>query len=133
MVSVNSVSVAAGSTATASTQKKSTLDYDSFLKLLVTQMKNQDPTKPMDSTEYIAQLASFSNVEQSISANKKLDDLIQQTKIAQGIGLIGKQVASLDGLGAGTVESVRFSADGIIATLSDRSRVLINERVTIGQ
>jgi flagellar basal-body rod modification protein FlgD len=113
-------------------QKKSNLDYDSFLKLLVTQMKNQDPTKPMDSTEYIAQLATFSNVEQSINANKKLDELIQETKITQAIGLIGRQVTSLDGLGYGTVETVRFAKNGVVATLSDGSELLINERVTIG-
>lgn len=111
---------------------KKTLDYDAFLKLLVAQMKNQDPTKPMDSTEYIAQLASFSNVEQSISANKKLDDLIQQTRIAQGVDLIGKYVSSLDDLGSGIVETVRFTDSGIVATLSGGEELLINERVTVG-
>ena len=133
MVSVSSATPAAASIAAAGTVKKSTLDYDSFLKLLVTQMKNQDPTKPMDSTEYIAQLASFSNVEQSISVNKKLDNLIQQSKFSQGIDLIGKQVSSLDNLGSGTVESVRFTTDGIVATLSDGNDLLISERVTVGQ
>ncbi len=132
MVSVNSATQVQGSNPANRTATKSTLDYDAFLKLLVTQMKNQDPTKPMDSTEYIAQLASFSNVEQSISANKKLDSLIQQTKISQGIDLIGKHVTSLDDLGSGTVESVRFSDEGIVATLSDGHDLLINERVTVG-
>jgi flagellar basal-body rod modification protein FlgD len=131
MVSVNSAAQVA--TSTTSPQKKSTLDYDSFLKLLVTQMKNQDPTKPMDSTEYIAQLASFSNVEQSISVNKKLDSLIQQSRISQGVDLIGKHVTSLDDLGSGTVESVKFTSGGILASLSDGNDLLINERVMVGQ
>ncbi len=133
---ITGITAAAGaltSSGSSVAQKKSNLDYDSFLKLLVTQMKNQDPTKPMDSTEYIAQLATFSNVEQAINANKKLDELIQETKIAQGIGLIGRQVTSLDGMGDGTVETVRFAQNGVVATLSDGSQLLINERVTIGQ
>jgi flagellar basal-body rod modification protein FlgD len=133
MVSINTATQIQNSSSVNTTSKKSTLDYDSFLKLLVTQMKNQDPTKPMDSTEYIAQLASFSNVEQSISLNKKLDNLILQSKISQGIELIGKYVASQDDLGSGIVESIRFTSDGIVAALSDGHDLLINERVRVGQ
>jgi flagellar basal-body rod modification protein FlgD len=129
---ISAVSTASNSASASSTQKKSNLDYQSFLKLLVTQMKNQDPTKPMDSTEYVAQLATFSNVEQAINANKKLDQLIQDSKISQGVGLIGREVTSLDGLGAGIVEKVRFTQDGTMATLSDGSELAINTRVVIG-
>ncbi len=133
MSAISTLSAVTNSALTSETQKKSNLDYQSFLKLLVAQMKNQDPTKPMDSTEYVAQLATFSNVEQAINANKKLDELIQDSKISQGIGLIGRQVTSLDGLGTGTVESVRFTGDGILAKLSDGSELAINARVVIAQ
>ena len=133
MSALSTLSAVGNSTAPSETQKKSNLDYQSFLKLLVAQMKNQDPTKPMDSTEYVAQLATFSNVEQAINANKKLDELIQDSRISQGVGLIGRQVTSLDGLGAGTVESVRFMSDGILAKLSDGSELAINARVVIAQ
>ena len=50
---------------------KTQVDYQSFLKLLVAQMKNQDPTDPMDSTQYVAQLAAFSQVEQAVSDRVK--------------------------------------------------------------
>jgi flagellar basal-body rod modification protein FlgD len=123
---------AASASANTAAPKKSNLDYESFLTLLVAQMKNQDPTKPMDSTDYVAQLATFSNVEQAINSNKKLDSLIRESRISQGIGLIGRQVTSLDGQGSGTVETVRFGQDGIIATLSDGSELAINSRVVIG-
>lgn len=53
-----------------------TADFETFLKLLTTQMRNQDPQEPIDSTEFVSQLASFSAVEQQISTNTKLDDLI---------------------------------------------------------
>ncbi|PCJ73764.1 MAG: hypothetical protein COA53_11595 [Rhodobacteraceae bacterium] len=52
-------------------------DYQMFLALLTTEMKNQDPTKPMDSTEFVSQLASFSSVEQQTETNSKLDELIE--------------------------------------------------------
>ncbi len=51
-------------------------DFETFLALLTTQLQNQDPTKPLDSTEFVAQLASFSAVEQQINTNTKLEELI---------------------------------------------------------
>ncbi len=51
-------------------------DYQMFLALLTAEMKNQDPTKPMDSTEFVSQLASFSSVEQQTETNNKLDKLL---------------------------------------------------------
>lgn len=53
-----------------------TADFDTFLKLLTTQLKYQDPLQPMESTEFVAQLASFSAVEQQIGANTRLDSIL---------------------------------------------------------
>ena len=62
---VSSTTSTASSTQASTTDaKKASLDYDSFLTLLIAQMKNQDPTDPMDSSEQISQLATFSQVEQ---------------------------------------------------------------------
>ena len=62
--------------ATDDAANKLASDFDTFLKLLTTQLKNQDPSKPFDSTEFVGQLASFSAVEQQIATNTKLDGLI---------------------------------------------------------
>lgn len=53
-----------------------TSDFNTFLTLLTAQMRNQDPLKPMESTEFVAQLASFSSVEQQIETNTKLAELL---------------------------------------------------------
>jgi flagellar basal-body rod modification protein FlgD len=85
------------------------LDKNAFLKLLVAQMKNQDPLKPMDNTDFVAQLAQFSNLEQVMGINTRLDTLtaqgqgLQNTEIS---GLVGKTVSvngknvTTDGSGA---------------------------------
>ncbi|MCB9988728.1 MAG: flagellar hook capping family protein [Rhodospirillales bacterium] len=51
-------------------------DFSDFLTLLTTQLQNQDPLSPMDSTEFTNQLVQFSQVEQSINTNQKLDDML---------------------------------------------------------
>ncbi|MBE0691764.1 MAG: flagellar hook assembly protein FlgD [Aquamicrobium sp.] len=96
-----------------------TVDYQSFLRLLVAQMKNQDPTSPMESTDYVAQLATFSQVEQSVQINAKLDGILQASTFAQAGDLIGREIESADGKIKGTVESVRLYSDGIMARLTD--------------
>jgi flagellar basal-body rod modification protein FlgD len=70
-------------------------DFQTFLTLLTTQMRNQDPLKPMDSTEFVAQLASFSAVEQQIRANDRLDGILEVLSGGSPAGLaewIGREV-----------------------------------------
>ena len=76
----------ASSTSTSSTSSSSNiLGKDAFLKLLVTQMKYQDPLNPNTDTEYIAQLATFSQLEQ-------LKNLSSTASASQALGLVGKTV-----------------------------------------
>lgn len=107
------------------------VDYQAFLRLLVTQMKNQDPTAPMDSTDYVAQLATFSQVEQSVQINSKLDQILQASTFAQAGSLIGKYVVSPDQEIAGTVKEVRLYSDGIMAVLTNGQELPIWAGVTI--
>ena len=65
----------ANSAAVEDTASAITSDFDMFLRLLTTQMRNQDPLNPADSTEYTAQLATFSGVEQQVQTNDLLREL----------------------------------------------------------
>jgi flagellar basal-body rod modification protein FlgD len=120
-------SAKSGSTAAQS----STLDYNSFLTLLITQMKNQDPLNPQDPTQYVSQLASFSSVEQQINTNSKLDSLLAGSSIAQAEGMIGRTMTSADGAISGTVGSVRIAAAGTVATLTDGRQITIGDGVSV--
>lgn len=115
--------VTASSTPPVSTGSAKTVDYQSFLKLLVAQMKNQDPTAPMESTDFVAQLATFSNVEQSVQINSKLEQLLQASQLAQAGSIIGRTVTSADGEISGKVTEVRLYSDGVIAVLDNGKQV----------
>lgn len=67
-------------------------DFDDFLRLLTTQLQNQDPLNPMDSNEFTNQLVQFSQVEQQINTNQKLDSLVAlqlSSSISAALGYVG--------------------------------------------
>jgi flagellar basal-body rod modification protein FlgD len=77
------------------TLTKLTDTFDTFLKVLTTQMQFQDPLQPQDSNEFTKQLVSFAGVEQQINSNKKLDQIIGLNKIGglnALLGYVGKYV-----------------------------------------
>lgn len=112
-------------------KSKTAVDYDSFLKLLIAQMKNQDPTQPMDSTQYVAQLATFSQVEQTVQSNAKLDQILQSSALSQADSIIGRSITSADGNTTGTVAEVRLASNGLIAVLGDGTEIAVGPGVTV--
>jgi len=70
-------------------------NFNDFLKLLMTQIKNQDPTSPLDTAQFTSQLVQFAGVEQQINANTSLTQLIQLTQsqeVLQSTAIVGKHV-----------------------------------------
>ena len=120
-----------GANSTTTSTSKTAVDYQSFLKLLIAEMKNQDPTKPMDSTQYVAQLATFSQVEQSVQTNTKLDQIMSSSALSQADALIGRSITSADGKTTGTVASVRLASSGLIAVLQNGTEVAVGPGVSI--
>ena len=91
-----------------------TADFGSFLTLLTAQLRNQDPLQPLDGTEFIAQLASFSTVEQLIQVNDRLDALAARTDSRMGAGYagwIGLEASAVDGSFPATGGSEAFRID----------------------
>lgn len=131
MTTVSPVQQQTQAAGAATPASAASLDYNAFLKLLVEQMKNQDPTKPMDSTEYVAQLATFSNVEQSIQANTNLNKLLQASYLSQAGSMVGRTITSHDGEVSGTVSEVRVLSDGIVAVLEGGKEVNVGGGVTV--
>ena len=134
-MAIAATSAVNGVTSGTNTQTKAsgseTLEYDAFLKLLVAELQNQDPTEPMNSSEYVAQLASFSNVEQSVRINDKLDALMTALAFSQADDLIGKTVTSGDGSISGKVAALRVVAEGPLAILEDGGELLIGNGVKV--
>jgi len=108
-----------------------TPDYNAFLQLLVTQLKNQDPTEPVDSTQYMSQLATFSQVEQQMQSNAKLESLLTSSTLSLGESVIGRTVTSADGSETGEVVSVKITSDGPQATLANGSTLMIGAGVVV--
>ena len=114
-----------------STAASAALDYDAFLQLLIAEMENQDPTDPMETSEYVAQFAAFSTVEQSIQTNAKLDAMLTSFALAQADSVIGRTVTSPDGSVSGQVVSLTITSQGPLATLADGRALLLGAGVTV--
>jgi flagellar basal-body rod modification protein FlgD len=126
------------SSSTSSTTSTSStgVDYNTFLQLLIAEMKNQDPTNPMDTSQYMSQFAQLSSVEQAMQTNTKLDSLLSSQSLSQADGLIGKTVSFTDSTGAtfsGKVASISINSDGSVATLEDGTKVAVGPGLTISQ
>lgn len=87
------------------------IGQDDFLKIMLTQLNYQDPLKPMDNQQFIAQMAQFASLEQSRQMNERLDLLLSVQSASQSIGLIGRtvQVATAAGSTVGQVVALDFS------------------------
>jgi flagellar basal-body rod modification protein FlgD len=92
------------------------LGKDDFFKLFLAQLRNQDPTKPLDDKEFIAQLAQFSLIDTMQQVSKSLGG----TQLAQASALIGDQVIGTDTKGlpaTGVVDRIVQDANGILLVL----------------
>lgn len=90
----------ATNTASGSAMSKLSGNFDTFLTLLTTQLKNQDPTAPMDSNQFTQQLVQFSQVEQQIQTNTNLESLLTQSQsqtAAYATSYLGKAVSVTTG------------------------------------
>ena len=110
-----------------------TLNQDDFLQLLVTQLSQQDPMNPMKDTDFIAQMASFSSLEQSKEMLTDISALRTEQQLLQANSLIGRlvNVQSADGtLTSGTVDSVQV-ANGTPSLVVDGQTFTLSQVVSV--
>ncbi|WP_457798531.1 flagellar hook assembly protein FlgD [Methylocystis sp. S23] len=128
---VQSIFPAASAATSAPDASKPAGDFDVFLQLLVTQLKNQDPTKPLDPAQTVTQLATFSSVEQAAKTNALLGRLADMSTLSQASALIGRTAASADGSVRGAVMSVTMTDFGLIMNLTDGRALALGPGVSI--
>jgi flagellar basal-body rod modification protein FlgD len=98
---------------TAASLKTNNLGMEDFIKILLTQLTYQDPLKPMDNQEFMAQMAEFTSLEQTQQLNEKISTLISNQAALQSVGLIGKtvDVATSNGTLTGTVSALSLAGE----------------------
>lgn len=89
------------------------LGKDDFLKLLITQLSNQDPTSPMEDTQFISQMAQFSSLEQMTNMNESFNKMAAMINSSQVTSTLGKtvEVDLGDTTSQGVVEATSFGAN----------------------
>ena len=109
-------------------------NYQTFLGMLMTQLKNQDPTSPMDTNQFTTELVQFSSVEQQINTNSSLTQLIQLTQsgeMLQGSAIVGHTVAASNTdmpvqSGTGKIQFTTTAAEPVNISVYNSAGTLMN-------
>jgi flagellar basal-body rod modification protein FlgD len=130
-VTVSAIGGSVSSTGSLYNSSTQTLGKDDFLKLLITQLQNQDPLNPADSTEFISQLAQFSSLEQltSVNDNLKVVQLFDQSiNNSQAVNFVGKTIkasGSMFELESGKTHEIQYQlgedADAVYVSIFNAS------------
>lgn len=99
VAAANAAAAAASGSKTSAdaSQVQLSSDINFFLKMLTTQLKNQDPTSPLDTNQFTQQIAQYSSVQQQVTTNSNLEKLLaasKQSSLTTAVGYIGKEVES---------------------------------------
>ncbi|MFD2333195.1 flagellar hook assembly protein FlgD [Cohnella sp. GCM10020058] len=114
---------------TEATGASSELGKDQFMKILLTQLQNQDPMEPMQDKDFIAQMATFSSLEQTMNMATELHSLSQSAALASS--LIGKQVEWLGSTTNGATVTKSGIVDSIKMKNGDQFAVIGQDEVAI--
>ena len=102
------------------TTQNNTIDQNDFIKLFLSQLQFQDPLEPVDNREFLAQLAQFSNLEQTRQTSQNTEGLLVMNSSAQALGLLNRKVDVQTGAATpttGMVIAVQFTQQGPALTV----------------
>lgn len=130
----------ATSSATATKANAISSDFNTFLKMLTTQLKNQDPLKPIDSADYAVQLATFSGVEQQVKTNQLLEGLASQFGVmgmSQLAAWVGQEARAsgpvwMDGDAVTLAPEPKTGADRAVLVVRDAAGTMVAREDMLG-
>lgn len=98
----------------AAANANTTINQDDFIRLFLSQLQFQDPLEPVDNREFLAQLAQFTNLEQSRQVSQNTSDLVTMNASSQALGLLDRivEVATSSGTVVGSVTTIEFTSAG---------------------
>lgn len=116
----------AGAVGASSTDAFSALTSEEFVKIMFTELGNQDPLKPNDSQALVEQMANLRSIQSDLDMSTRLASLVSQNQLASAGGLIGKRVGGLDENNyrvSGVVTSVLKTGEGAVLSLEGGERL----------
>ncbi len=117
---------------TQAPKKNFELKTEDFIKMMITQLQNQDPLEPAKNQELLAQMSQIGQLQSATTLQESLKGMVLQNQIGAAAGLIGKTVQGLDGQDdpvTGIVNSVKVGAEGVSLEL-ENGKTLMLSRVT---
>ncbi|HEY0588447.1 MAG TPA: flagellar hook capping FlgD N-terminal domain-containing protein [Pseudoduganella sp.] len=110
------------------------IGIEDFLKILTSQLNNQDPLKPLENHEFVAQIAQFANLDQSRQMNEKLDSLLSFQSTMQSVGMLGRTVDinQRGGMVSGRVTALDVSSGTPLMTVSTANGTFL-DRISLSQ
>ena len=108
------------------------VSQDDFLRILLTQLRFQDPLKPVDNQQFVAQLAQFTSLEINRQQSEKIDSLLTIEATNQAVGLIGKSVEMRNSTAGtvGTVTAISFATGEPRLTVTTSSSTVTDVRLS---
>ncbi len=138
---VSGVGASSTAAATSTAIKNSKVNTDQFLRLLVTQLQNQDPLNPLSNEDFLTQLAQFQSLEETMETAANTKNLLLSQQLAAASALIGKDVVAGQGVDQiqGRVDKVivsegqvRLVVGGIAVDLSEITQVSLSGQTGTG-
>jgi flagellar basal-body rod modification protein FlgD len=105
------------------------IGQEDFIKLFLAQLTNQDPLEPVNNSEFLAQMAQFTSLEQSRLMNENMTNLIAMNSSNQGLTLLGRnvQVNNGNGIFSGLVEGIHFNSQGVSLTVKNTANEFLTD------